>query len=193
MMPAYYRHLNIPNDPFNKQSLMDRVRDNDMHKVRMWKHWSYKDPVFKPEFHAWLDSLGCYVANAEVFYIPAGEQLVWHLDMWPPQDHVKINFVWNAPNHTMQWGKCINPAKQIDIAWTPMNTHYVSFEPEEIELVEQTKVREENPILVNVGVPHKVINRSDVARWCLCIVPHYDKKRILFEDAVKIFSEYVVD
>jgi hypothetical protein len=114
--------------------------------------------------------------------------------MWPPQNFIKINFVWNSDDHDMLWGQCTNPVKKINVSTTTMNTEYVQYEDREIELLEKTKIKEDFPIIVNVGVPHKVINYSTPnARWCLSIVPHYDKKRILFNDALKIFNEYVAD
>ena len=194
MLPRYYRYLNISNDPFNRQELLDSVTTKKIYTIAMWKKWGYKDKLFKEEFHSWLASLGCYVANAELFHIPPKEQLVWHLDMWPAQDFIKINFVWNSDDHNMLWGRCINATKEINISTTTMNTAYVKYEDTEIELLEKTKIREDRPIIVNVGVPHKVINYSTtLSRWCVSIVLHHNGKRILFDDAVNIFSEYVVD
>ena len=50
MLPRYYRYLNISNDPFNRQELLDSVTTKKIYTIAMWKKWGYKDKLFKEEF-----------------------------------------------------------------------------------------------------------------------------------------------
>jgi hypothetical protein len=196
-MSEFYRHLAIPMESFNKQEIMDLLIDregtNTFHKVRMWKWWGYRDPILTAKFHNWLDSVGCNVFHAELFHIPPNGVLPWHVDQNPGHNVAKINFVWGADEHEIQWGKQINSDALLTSVMTPMNTKYVSYEDDEIEIIEKTKVRLDMPMLADVGQPHRVLNYSTTSRWCFSVVIHKNKYRILFKDAVEIFSEYVVD
>jgi len=189
----FYRNLKI-DTPFDKEILIKDLSKEILSpdRIFMCKRWGYRDPIFSNPFHQLLDNLSCYVANAEIFYIPSNKQLEWHIDMYPPMDFVKINFVWNSDNHSMMWGKCINEDKKISISLTQMDTEYVKYEDKEIKPLESVKISEKFPALVNVGIPHKVVNISPLPRWCFSIVPHHNNKRILFDDALKIFKNYIV-
>lgn len=196
-MSTFYKHLNIPMESFDKQSIMDLLIERErtllFQKVRMWKYWGYRDPVLTPEFHAWLDSFGCNVFHAELFHVPPRGVLPWHVDQNPGHNVCKINFVWGAEDHEIQWGEQIDNNNPLTSIMTPMNTKYVSYSDEEIRIIETAKVRADMPMLADVGQPHRVINYSDTSRWCFSVVIHKDKYRILLKDAINIFSEYVED
>ena len=95
----------------------------------------------------------------------------------------------------MKWGKIINLSITPKIGYNITNSNNIStpmlYNPEEILEIES--VTANKPILVNVGVPHRVINDGDTGRWCLCLMPTSNGARISFNDALKIFSEYVQD
>jgi hypothetical protein len=189
-----YRYLDIPVELINKKLIVDRLFKDEgtteFQKVRMWK---FQDQILNSQFYNWLDSVGCSVHQIEIFHTPANGTLPWHVDQTPGINVVKINLIWNSEDHEMQWGECVNNQKLINLDTTPMNTKYVAYDDAEIAITERTTLTIDTPVLVNVGQPHRVLNYSDTSRWCLSIVIHKDKQRILFEDAIKIFSEYVVD
>jgi hypothetical protein len=190
----YFRYLQI-DFPFDKKAVSEELLNEIKfsNKIHMWKKWGFRDSVFSDSFHNWLNNLGCYVANAEIFYIPLNKQLEWHIDMYPPNNFVKINFVWNSDNHVMMWGECTDQYRKNSVSLTQMNTEYVSYEEKEIKLLEMIRISEKFPSLVNVGIPHKVINSSFFPRWCFSVIPHFNNKRILFDDAIIIFKDYIIN
>lgn len=190
----YYRLLNFPNC-FNSQALeQDLSVGKELDTNGHWKksEWSGRTTALTEDFHVWLwDTFKCTVINIEVFYTAPLWRRGWHLDMNPPSDFVKINYAWGDPlKSEMQWGTSITD-KPLVSGTTTAGTQYVGYRDDEIVLAD--KVRFDKPALVNVGRPHRILNYSDQGRWCLCIVPGYNGKRILFPDAVNIFSEYVLD
>lgn len=194
MQSKYYRFLNFPECCDTSQLEHELTPDLILNENNHWKksHWGYKTPVIFDSFHKWLwDTFECELANIEVFYTAPHGFLPWHTDNNPPTEFVKINYIWgDSTGSEMLFGE-IKTDKELITTSTPVGTPYVSFKRDEISFEQSVRVR--RPILANIGKPHAVINHSPTGRWCLCIVPIFNGKRILFPDAVNIFSEYVVN
>ena len=154
------------------------------------KKWQGRTSIVSNEFHNLLDNLGCTIFFAELFYTPPNGTLEWHVDSENISSFIKINCVWGSNNHVMQWA---NPLVDINkpASTTTAGTKYLKFNEDEVEIVSETKILQ--PTLVNVGVPHRVKNLSNVGRWCLGLVLHKDHNRISFNNAVSLFNEYVQD
>ena len=201
-MPSneYCKFLNLPDTFFNKEQLMDDLKHDllttgyNNGAGRHWRNWGYQDTPFNQQAIDWASSLGCVIANAEVFYTKPGGTLSWHVDMNPPGPISKINFVWGSTDdltdHLMEFGDIKNPDVVKPTMATRVNSNYISYETSEITNI--TPFVLDKPALLNVGRPHRVINRSITGRWCLCLILFKNNKRIMWDDALSLFSEYVL-
>jgi hypothetical protein len=188
----HYCPLNISDNCFDKETFVKELsKDFDPTKFHIWKNWGLRTDLFYKEFTDWLDKHNCYVFFAEAFYTPPGGRMMWHIDTELPSNFIKINFVWGSNNHIMQWGECINPSKSLTPEITNANTNYLKFTNSEIKIIDSTVIK--NPTIVNIGVPHRVINNDRTGRWCLSVNIHREGSRIPFPIATSIFSEYVLD
>ncbi len=195
-MPSnkYYRHLDISPNCFSKnhiESVFSRLLDKN--KNNQWRDWCKPQSLFSEDIRAWLNSLDCFIANVELFYtIPKCLERMFHVDINPPRDYVKINFIWGSDHHVMQWGESKSFSQPVPALKTVVGTDYLSYHETEIDIKESLTI--ENPVLVNVGRPHRVLNYSQSGRWCLCLIPRRKKtnQRILFQDALDLFSMSVL-
>lgn len=191
----YCRFLKLPGEFFNKEELMDELKGDlvtyNNAAGRHWRNWEYERTPFNDLAKEWARSLGCTFANAEVFYTKPGGILPWHTDMNPPGPISKINFVWGSDNHSMDFGEIKHPETHRPSRDTMVNSQYTMYAHHEISNVTSFKL--DRPALLNVGKPHRVVNFSTEGRWCLCMILWKDGERIFWEDALKLFSEYVLD
>jgi hypothetical protein len=183
----YFKSLNILNDCFDQEKIINSISNVDSTKLGMWK---LEQVPFNDYFVNWLSDAGCQIFFTELFYTPPYRNLVWHIDSNQPSNFVKINFIWGSQKHHMQWGELISP-RSVSVKETVANTEYIEFKDYEIKILESTTII--NPTIVNVGVPHRVVNIDNTGRWCLSAVIHNNDQRVQFDDAVKLFSEYVLD
>jgi hypothetical protein len=189
MLSNYYRYLNLPEDSFDKNKLSSDV-SIDLDKNRN-KHWNRLDNYFTNDIKEWLLKFNYTLTNAELFYTAPFGQLPWHIDMNPPENFVKINFVWGSKNHLMEWGELKNANISIDTFRTEVGSQYSKFTQDQID--SKIAITITKPILVNVGKPHRVVNLSREGRWCFCMILTCNDRRIFFNDAVNTLNEYVLD
>jgi len=184
----YYRLLNFPFDFFDKEKI-----EKDMHgnfDPKKNKQWSSLDQYYNSQSREFFKKFDYELINAELFYTPPSGRLKWHIDMNPPEDFIKINFVWGSNNHIMEWGELKKNSSMITRK-TEVDSQYVSLS--ENDIISMKKIKIEKSALVNVGRPHRIINYSIEPRWCLCTILSYKSKRIIFDQAISDLSEYVVD
>jgi hypothetical protein len=195
MPQDYCRFLNLPGPFFNKDELEDHLKkDLTVYSYnnpagRHWRNWGYKNTPFDQQAHDWAESLGCEIVNAEVFYTKTKGILPWHVDMNPPGPVSKINFVWGSKDHAMEFSEIKNPDAPKPTYFTKVNSNYISYTDSEITDI--TSFTLDRPSLINVGKPHRIVNNSDVGRWCLCMILKKDNERILWHDALKLLNEYI--
>jgi hypothetical protein len=110
--------------------------------------------------------------------------------MNPPQDWIKINWVYEKGISHMEWGNLnIQSAQTSTIS--AGGTSYVKFVPNEVTAVCRHSLQ--GPTLINSGIPHRIDNTKSTDRWCLSAIPWYSYKRarISWNDAVQIFNDYL--
>lgn len=195
-MSNYYRYLNTPFDFFDRDKLVEEYSKtlNDPTKNKQWRIEGTKLNIIYDKSHEWFKKFDCEIAVAELFYTAPQSKIRWHIDASgysPVFDYVKFNFVWSSNNkHYMQWGvpKDVNDVKEI--GYNSAGSPHIIFQPDEI--IEKESITIDKPILVNVGVPHRAVNDGDSERWCLCLIPKRNNKRISFEEAVDLFGDCVL-
>jgi hypothetical protein len=143
-----------------------------------------------PKMKTLLDSLGIKVSWIELFYRKPGYPGSIHVDSIGG-DFTKINWVTGGKNSTMVWFKIINSAiEKNKISLTTANTGYIEYKWNEVTIVHREFML--GPALVQVGVPHLVINPSD-DRYCLSFVltDLYDK-RLTMTESYKLLKDYII-
>jgi len=190
----YCKFLKLPEPFFNKEELMEElapggiVTHNSMSGCH-WRNWKDTSLPFNKAAVEWAASLGCTIINAEAFYTAPGRRLEWHTDKADP--FVKINFVWGSKNHTMDFAEVKNPVVAKDEAFTSVDSGYFSYRRSELTGI--TSFTVDKPALLNIGKPHRVTNFDNAGRWCLCMLIWKDNKRLLWNEALELLSEYVLD
>lgn len=185
----YYRLLNFPFNFFDKKKIEKDMYGN--FDPRKNKQWSSLSQYYNSQSREFFKKFDYELINAELFYTPPLGRLKWHIDMYPPEDFVKINFVWGSTDHVMEWGELKIPTTNMTVSKTEVNTQYVLLNDEDV--IDIISVKIGDCALVNVGKPHRIRNFSLRPRWCLCTILTRQSKRILFESAVSDLNEYVVD
>jgi hypothetical protein len=181
--------LNFPFDFFDKEQI-----EKDMHDSfdpRRNKQWASLDQYYSLQSRKFFQMFDYELINAELFYTPPFGGLKWHIDMYPPEDFIKINFVWGSTDHVMEWGELKTPGIEMTVSKTEVNTQYALLKDRDVINIVSVKLKE--CALVNVGRPHRIRNFSSQPRWCLCAILMHNNQRILFRDAVSAFNEYAVD
>lgn len=179
----YFQPLSLSNKCFDQKEITNTISNFDPKKLSMWQ--LEKSP-FNDYFINWLLKFECCIFFTELFYTPPYKNLVWHIDRKEPSQFIKINFVWGSQKHYMQWGETISQ-KSLPVKETVTNTEYIEFKEYEIKNLESTTIT--HPTIVNVGVPHRVVNLDNTGRWCLSAIIHKDNSRVTFSDALDLFSE----
>lgn len=193
---SYYKFLNLPSNSFNKELLMNELAEYDLTikttpAGRHWRNWGHRTSLLTNELYTLLDSINCDVLEAEVFYTAPFSILPWHIDMNPPADNTKLNFVWGNANHKMRFGEIADYSTLSTTSTTQAGSQYVEFNDSQV--IPKEIVCLYKPALINSGRPHNIVNWSPEGRWCLSVILTHNNNRILFDDAVKMFSEYVLD
>lgn len=192
----YYRFINLPENSFNKDTLMTELSEYDLNikttpAGRHWRKWGCRTHLLTDELYAVLDDINCSVLEAEVFYTAPFSVLPWHIDMNPPADNTKLNFVWGNNNHKMRFGEIIDFSALGTTSTTKAGSQYVEFSSTQVN--PKDIVCLSKPALINSGRPHSIINWSPEGRWCLSVILTHNNQRILFSDALKLFNEYALD
>jgi len=195
-MSKFYKFLNIPMG-INEEYLSKiwTIDSLDKHSQKRIENPDDISNVFTKDVFELLEKLKCTVAVSEAFYTPPLSKIRWHTDVSgysPVFDYVKINFVWTKSlHHEMQWGENKNKDFSPEIGYNKVGSPHLIYEDEDMNIVDRVLV--DRPILVNVGRPHRVVNSSAHGRYCLCLIPKKNDKRISFEESLDLFSEYVAD
>jgi hypothetical protein len=189
-MSDYYRYLTGEHDFCDKQLLTTKIAHDNLNKNKQWKFEGKDLSFINDEI---IRKTGCIMHVAELFYTAPHSKINWHIDTsgyTPIFDYVKINIVWGTDeSHYMQWGKVIDENYVSDIQYNLATSPYLRFDPSQIEITESITI--DKPILVNVGVPHRAVNDSDLGRWCLSLIPKKNDERIAWNQAIEIFHEYL--
>lgn len=105
------------------------------------------------------------------------------------RDVAKINWVFNAGDSVMNWYKPKEGVNK-DISTSVVKTYYVKYTIDEVEL-EYTKALH-NTHIVQIGVPHDVLN-VNVPRHCVSVaLAHNNGNRLTMDEAVDIFKKYII-
>lgn len=183
-MSIYYKHLNLSIPILNDFAPLDELKSQHQsdinEQIGMYLH---------PLFMDFLKNKNVYVSHIESFFSCPNINLPIHVDSIGG-DYIKINYIIGGVNSVMHW-YTVKSGIQIEPKFTTINTQYFSFETDQVDLVDTTKI---NPIsIVQVGVPHNITNPIE-DRLCIsmCITHWHNHQRLTMAEATDIFSEYII-
>lgn len=119
-----------------------------------------------PDLINLLKDRGINVSLSESFYSHPFKVQVIHTD-YLGGDYVKINFIYGGHGSQMHWYKIKDPSRPMTIGTTSINTKYISWTRDMVDLVESNTL--DCPSLVQTGCPHNVINKDEY-RLCISLV-----------------------
>jgi len=125
------------------------------------------------------------IGYQEAFYTAPHLNTKIHIDGANKHNNAKINYIYGGKGSQMAWYKPMNPDLNAAVHITPKGHRVASWKPDECQLLYQSKLS--SPSLVNVGIPHNVLNTSDEGRWCLSYLLHDASTNTVlqWEDAVQ--------
>lgn len=146
--------------------------------------------MLNKEFVDFIENIaGLRVPSWEAFYTPPGGRIWIHSDSDKIDDFARLNMSW-GPGEFVWW----KPKKGIKLEpiTTTFGVNYLRAEPEDCEVVHRAVI--DKPSLVQVGMLHSTWNPGPTGRWTLAIplAEKSEPKRVTFELAVAMFSDYVI-
>jgi len=197
-MNKYCVDLNF-NVPLLRDPLALENYKNNHHSVLISKE--HKRNFLHPELLQIFDDLKLTIWLITIFYkIPDASNAEGgyniHVDGDPfldpdkqLRDVAKINWIFNPGNSVMNWYKPKEDSFKT-MSTSVVKTYYVKYNIEEVEL-QYTKALTDTHI-VQIGMPHDVLN-VDVPRHCVSVaLAHADNRRLTMAESVDIFKKYII-
>jgi hypothetical protein len=145
-------------------------------KYSYFAHYRFPLEYVSDEFKEMIKFGEMEIKHAEIFYRPGvgeGFDAFIHTDGHEIVEGLaKINFIIGGEHNTMQWYVPNVELNENHIKKTSVNTKYLSFEPDEVDMIDETEMS--GLYIVNAGIPHGVkmteggINKP---RICISLVP----------------------
>lgn len=156
--------------------------------------WTLFDPKFiSDDIKDIFSSLSLEIKTVGLFTTFGWVWTTIHLDGHSVSNVAKLNWVTSTnDNHLMNWYN-IKGQKEYQLLSRDSTNglpgrDYINFLPNEVELVASKKVM--YPTLVNVGIPHNIINFGG-KRKCISITIYHKNKTLPIEHAISVFKNYI--
>jgi len=135
----------------------------------------------------WLESKNLIVSKIEIFYTAPMFTTAWHVDMNPPQDLAKLNFVYCEGINYMQWGIVDENIEDLSYQTNSVGTMFLNCDNKISTITDQCHIKKS--ALVNVGKPHRIVNQSNHNRWCVSLLlwKANPRERLTFHESLNIF------
>ena len=190
MINNYYRVFQQPFEFFDRSALEAQYSQQVLSTRNNSAGCQIMVPkqVFNLEAHKWVESHGCYIATAIIFYTRPGGILHWHTD-GEQGDTAKFNWVWGAGDHTM-WFAHQRDHITAHREPTSVGTFYDRFSHDQLRDI--TSVALAPAYMMNGMQPHRVRNLGTTGRWCLNMILMQDGRRLAWHRAVDLFGAHLV-
>jgi hypothetical protein len=120
---------------------------------------------FDPTLSLWLSDLGLKINFGEVFRTGPMSETTIHVDGPAMDESCKLNWAFGASGSTMAWWRITDPSMDLAPRSAPGGTKYIRIETSGCQMLHSEGVG--SPSLVNVGIPHNIINPTNQPRWCI--------------------------
>lgn len=132
-----------------------------------------------------------FIVIAEVFRRPNKEISTIHSDDKDLGDYSKMNWIFGGTDSLMNWYKIKEDIDLPKIYKTSIKSYSLLYRMDQVHLLYSEAFR--GPSIVQVGVPHNIINLKD-ERFCVSVV-FKDKtlgRRPGMAEAKEIFKDYII-
>jgi len=154
-------------------------------------HFQLDKKLVSDELKLLLDKCNLDVSLVEVFHRQPLAIGNIHSDLDTVGDYSKLNWIYGGEGSIMKWYK-INKTyvKSETTHTTDINSYALYYKDAEVDLIHSQTVGQ--PSLVQVGIPHRVVN-GNAERFCVCVVfeDRDTKKRPTFQEALELFKNYI--
>ena len=165
-MPAFAKNLIFPDELRDFYEIATSALGE--HDATQLLHVQLDPGKLPQTLHNFLLELNLEIGHAEVFFTPSLRTLNVHIDGEGPSNLTKLNWCYGAPTSTMAWFRKKDEAKLMQKLTTGIGTSYSYLPLSEAVMICSAQIK--TPTLVNVGVPHGVINYTKTGRTVLSVV-----------------------
>jgi len=134
-----------------------------------------------------MESHNLILNRVELFYGPENFPYTMgiHIDSGLG-DKGKINWVYGGEGCEMHWYRIVS-LKDKPALKTPVGSSYNLYDPDEVQLIHTNTIK--NPTLVQVGIPHNIVNPGK-ERWCysMVILDPATKTNVSFGKLKRVFG-----
>jgi len=147
-----------------------------------------KEKIINEKIFDFFNSLNLKIKFVESFFkTPTAPQNI-HIDA-VGGDYTKLNWVFGGGESQMTWYKPkTNLTKEVSIS--PTGTRFLRFAESEVEETDRTSIM--YPTLIQVGVPHDVINVTENRHCISFLFQNQDNKALTMQESVEIFKDYII-
>jgi hypothetical protein len=180
-MNRYCNHLNLDFLPLFKETV-------DINQFKLVRHTKGNLKFhLHPVFLDFLNSINLQAGGLEMFYSNPNFIQGIHIDD-TGNERVKLNYIYGGKNSFMNWYDIKDNVVPV-IKQTRTGSSYVEFTEDEVNLVYQSNVK--FPSLVQVGIPHNIINPTE-HRLCVSVLLYRNNSCINMTDAIESFKQYMI-
>jgi len=131
------------------------------------------------------------ISTVQLFYTPPNKQRLIHIDDFPGGNYVKLLWQTGGKDSLMRWYEPKNKDIIKKPSITVVNTRYTRFDNSEVNYVASFPIG--YPSIVQVGVPHDIIN-FDEPRYVLSIMLcDMNRNRLTMDVAINVFSKFIAN
>lgn len=139
----------------------------------------------------WLSDLGLKINFGEVFRTGPMSTTRIHVDGPTMDESCKLNWAFGAKGSTMAWWRIVDHSMDLSPRLAPGGTRYINIDTAGCEMMHSEEIG--SPSLVNVGVPHNIINPTNQTRWCISyMLGRMDSiQNLQWSDAIGCFGPWL--
>ena len=174
-------NLNLDINPIiEKENLLDIFKS--AYQIRL------PSSLINPKLVNFLLSKKIKIKHSETFYSTPFFVQPIHTDVLGG-DIAKLNFVFGGKDSIMNWYK-IKPNINVPNKVTGAGTLYSEYTLDQVDLIETAEIK--MPCLVQVGVPHNIINDSEIRICVSLILGNLDNEILTMSESTELLKDYMV-
>jgi hypothetical protein len=192
-MNNFHRYINLPFE-VQKPEIFNNHHDVVKHEM-LPLDFSEAIPVIE-----FIDQFGLMCSHLEYFYTPpGGGKVLIHTDNGRFDNMTKINVTWGPKEGVTRWWNCptYRPLEfeSDNTEYGETDSYHSVYTADEKDSTLLYEANTNRPSLINVGLFHSTHNPGSYGRYTLCfILFHKDsEKNLQWDDAIKLFSNYLSD
>jgi hypothetical protein len=193
-MNRYYLDLKFQLPLFSDNSVIDQITNPDISVKPLDPSYINRGTIaldrFNPDLVNWLETLGVSPMCSDFFYrIPYNVGPI-HTD-GKPADKGKLNWIFGQDDQSIMYWYQLKHQRDGQYGVGAFGTGYTLYEEEDLDLVESGVIKG-NPTLVNIGVPHRIINGS-MKRLCVTmhLRDHKTGKEPTWDRCLEMFGQFI--